>query len=337
MLRRTPENRRASARSGARSSAAGRKCTRATGSSATNPGSSSCRRIRPSRWRIARSMSWNGRIGSARRSSGAAPSAPCSSSRSGNRSGEAVDRERVEALLRDLKAGKLTVREAMDGLRALPYDDLGFAKLDSHRDLRRGFPEVILCLGKSPERIVDIARRMSESHRLVLATRASPDVSERLRKSLDGKRVTYHEKASIVSIGVPPKAARGSVLVVTAGTSDIPVAEEAGVTAELMGCSVTRLYDVGVAGVHRIIDRQDLLKEAKVSVGVAGMYGALPSVGAGLGEVSVVARPTSVGYGASFDGMAALLGMMNSCAPGVAVVNIDNGFGAGYLATMMNR
>src|SRR5437762_2365726 len=158
-------------------------------------------------------MSWSGRIGSARRSSGAAPSAPCSSSRSGNRSGEAVDRERVEALLRDLKAGKLTVGEAMDGLRALPYEDLGFAKLDSHRDLRRGFPEVILCLGKSPERIVEIARRMSESHRLVLATRSSREIYERLESSLDGKRVTYHEKASIVSIGVPPKAAPGVAVV----------------------------------------------------------------------------------------------------------------------------
>ncbi len=248
-----------------------------------------------------------------------------------------MDRERVEALLRDLKAGKVTVREAMDGLRALPYEDLGFAKLDSHRDLRRGFPEVILCLGKSPERIVEIARRMSESHRLVLATRASPDVSERLRKSLDGKRVTYHEKAAIVSIGTPPKATRGSVLVVTAGTSDIPVAEEAGVTAELMGCKVTRLYDVGVAGVHRVLDRRDLLQKAKVIIVVAGMEGALPSVVAGLVQAPVIAVPTSVGYGASFDGMAALLGMMNSCAPGVAVVNIDNGFGAGYLASMMNR
>jgi len=248
-----------------------------------------------------------------------------------------VDRERVEALLRDLKAGKLTVREAMDGLRALPYEDLGFAKLDSHRDLRRGFPEVILCLGKSPERIVEIARRMSESHRLVLATRASQEIYERLQASLDGKRVTYHENASIVSIGVPPKATRGSVLVVTAGTSDIPVAEEAGVTAELMGCKVTRLYDVGVAGVHRVLDQRDLLQKAKVIIVVAGMEGALPSVVAGLVQAPVIAVPTSVGYGASFDGMAALLGMMNSCAPGVAVVNIDNGFGAGYLATMMNR
>ena len=248
-----------------------------------------------------------------------------------------MDQERVQTLLRDLKAGKVTVGQAMEGLRSLPYEDLGFAKVDSHRDLRRGFPEVILCLGKTPDRIVEIARRMSDSHRLVLATRAPRAVYARLRKGLSGKRVTYHDKAAIVSIGIPPKATRGSVLIVTAGTSDIPVAEEAGVTAELMGCKVTRLFDVGVAGIHRILDRRDLLSSAKVIVVVAGMEGALPSVVAGLVDVPVIAVPTSVGYGASFDGMAALLGMMNSCAPGVAVVNIDNGFGAGYLAAMMNR
>src|SRR5256712_10958328 len=162
--------------------------------------------------------------------------------------------------------------------RALPYQDLGFAKLDSHRDLRRGYPEVILCLGKTPERIVEIARRMSESHDLVLATRATRPVYQRLRKTLDGKRVTYHERAAIVSIGSPPKAKRGPVLVVTAGTSDIPVAEEAGVTAELMGCKVTRLYDVGVAGGHRVLDQPDLLRGAQAIVVAAGMEGALPSV-----------------------------------------------------------
>jgi pyridinium-3,5-biscarboxylic acid mononucleotide synthase len=248
-----------------------------------------------------------------------------------------VDRERVEALLRDLKAGKVTVGEAMQALRDLPYEDLGFAKLDSHRDLRRGFPEVILCLGKTPDRIVEIAKRMSESHGLVLATRASPEVARRLREGLEGKKVTYHEAGSIVSIGTAPKATRGSVLVVTAGTSDIPVAEEAVVTAEMMGCRVRRLYDVGVAGVHRVLDQRDLLEDAKVIIVVAGMEGALPSVVAGLVSAPVIAVPTSVGYGASFDGLAALLGMLNSCAPGVAVVNIDNGFGAGYLASLVNR
>jgi len=242
----------------------------------------------------------------------------------------------VESLLRQLKTGKVTVGEVVEALRDLPYEELGFATLDSHRELRRGYPEAILCLGKTPSRIVEIARRMSDAHDLVLATRATPAIYRRLRKALDGKRVTYHAKAGIVSIGTPPRPRNGSVLVVTAGTSDIPVAEEAVVTAELMGCKVTRLYDVGVAGVHRVLDRRDLLRKAKVIVVVAGMEGALPSVVAGLVDVPVIAVPTSVGYGASFDGMAALLGMMNSCAPGVAVVNIDNGFGAGYLASLMN-
>src|SRR2546430_12012581 len=161
----------------------------------------------------------------------------------------------------------------MEALRDLPYQDLGFAKLDSHRDLRRGFPEVILCLGKPPERIVEIARRMSESHRLVLATRASPEVHAHLRKALVGKRVAYHEKAAIVSIGNPPKATRGSVLVVTAGTSDIPVAEEAGVTAELMGCAVTRLYDVGVAGGPPGLDRRDPPEKGQGDGGRGGAGG----------------------------------------------------------------
>ncbi len=249
----------------------------------------------------------------------------------------AVDRRRVEALLRDLKSGKVGVAQAMDALRDLPYEDLGFAKIDSHRDLRRGFPEVVLCLGKTPERIVEIVQRMSATHSLVLATRASKPIYSRLKKAIKRHAVVYHEAARIVAVGKPPAARRGAVLVITAGTSDIPVAEEAAVTAELMGAKVTRLYDVGVAGVHRVLDRRDLLRSAKVIVVVAGMEGALPSVVAGLVEVPVVAVPTSVGYGASFDGMAALLGMMNACAPGVAVVNIDNGFGAGYLASVINR
>src|SRR2546428_1002659 len=192
----------------------------------------------------------------------------------------------------------------MEALRDLPYQDLGFAKLDSHRDLRRGYPEVILCLGKTPQRIVEIAQRMSESHDLVLATRASRSVYQRLRKALDGKRVTYHEGAAIVSIGTAPKANRGPVLVVTAGTSDIPVAEEAGVTAELMGCKVTRLYDVGVAGGHRGIDQRELLRGAKGIVLVAGVEGALTSVVAGVGDVPVVAGPTAAGDGASVHAMA---------------------------------
>jgi len=243
----------------------------------------------------------------------------------------------VEAILRDLKSGKSSVGEAMAALRDLPYEDLGYATIDTHRDLRRGFPEVVLCLGKTPEQVVEIVRRMAASHNLVVATRASKSIYARLKKSLKTRRVTYHETARIVAVGTPPATRRGSVLVVTAGTSDVPVAEEAAVTAGLMGSRVTRLYDVGVAGVHRVLDRRDALRKADVIVVVAGMEGALPSVVAGLVEAPVIAVPTSVGYGASFDGMAALLGMMNSCAPGVAVVNIDNGFGAGYLAGIMSR
>jgi len=248
-----------------------------------------------------------------------------------------MDRRRLEAVLSDLKSGKLTVAQAMDRLQGLPYEDLGFAKVDSHRALRRGYPEVVYCPGKTPARIVEIVRTLAGGHGLVLATRASPSIYDRLRRSLKGHPVVYHDVAKIVAVGRPPKAQRGNVLVVTAGTSDIPVAEEAAVTAELLGNRVERLFDVGVAGVHRLLDRQALLRKAKVIVVVAGMEGALPSVVAGLVSVPVIAAPTSVGYGASFDGLAALLAMMNSCAPGVAVVNIDNGFGAGYLASVINR
>lgn len=231
----------------------------------------------------------------------------------------------------------MTVAEAMERLRSLPYDDLEFAKIDSHRDLRRGIPEAVYCPGKTPDQIVSIIKRMVESRSIAVATRADPEIHRRIEAALEGTPVVYHEKARIVVAGKVPAARRGHVLVVTAGTSDIPVAEEAAVTAEILGNRVTRLYDVGVAGVHRVLDRRDLLSKAKVIVVVAGMEGALPSVVAGLVDVPVIAVPTSVGYGASFDGLAALLGMMNACSPGVAVVNIDNGFGAGYMASTINR
>ncbi len=248
-----------------------------------------------------------------------------------------MDRAAVERLLRDLKGGKVTVKEAMEALRALPYEDLGFAKVDTHRELRRGIPEAVYCPGKTTEQIVSIVKHMVSSKSLALATRASPEVFERIEATLDGVPVVYHEKARMVVAGKTPAAKRGHILVVTAGTSDIPVAEEAAVTAEVLGNRVTRLYDVGVAGIHRVLDQRELLQGAKVVVVVAGMEGALPSVVAGLVDVPVIAVPTSVGYGASFDGLAALLGMMNACSPGVAVVNIDNGFGAGYLASTINR
>jgi len=248
-----------------------------------------------------------------------------------------MDRAAVERLLKDLKDGKVSVKEAMESLRALPYEDLGFAKIDSHREIRRGIPEAVYCPGKTTDQIVAIVKRMVSSKSLALATRASPEIYERLQENLDGVPVVYHEKARLVVAGKVPAPRRGNVLVVTAGTSDIPVAEETAVTAEVLGNRVTRLYDVGVAGIHRVLDHRELLQKAKVVVVVAGMEGALPSVVAGLVDVPVIAVPTSVGYGASFDGLAALLAMMNACSPGVAVVNIDNGFGAGYLASTINR
>ena len=248
-----------------------------------------------------------------------------------------MDRAAVERLLKDLKDGKVSVKEAMDSLRALPYEDLGFAKIDSHREIRRGIPEAVYCPGKTEDQIVAIMKRMVEAKSLALATRASPEIFQRVLGALDEAPVVYHEKARMVVAGKTPPAKRGHVLVVTAGTSDIPVAEEAAVTAEVLGNRVTRLYDVGVAGIHRVLDQRELLQGAKVVIVVAGMEGALPSVVAGLVDVPVIAVPTSVGYGASFDGLAALLAMMNACSPGVAVVNIDNGFGAGYLASTINR
>jgi len=248
-----------------------------------------------------------------------------------------MDRAAVEHLLKNLKDGKVSVKEAMESLRALPYEDLGFAKIDSHREIRRGIPEAVYCPGKTTDQIVAIVKRMVSSKSLALATRASPEIYERLQENLDGVPVVYHEKARLVVAGKVPAPKRGNVLVVTAGTSDIPVAEETAVTAEVLGNRVTRLYDVGVAGIHRVLDHRELLQKAKVVVVVAGMEGALPSVVAGLVDVPVIAVPTSVGYGASFDGLAALLAMMNACSPGVAVVNIDNGFGAGYLASTINR
>lgn len=248
-----------------------------------------------------------------------------------------MDRAKLRRLLRDVQGGKVTIPEAMERLRSLPFEDLGFAKLDSHRPARKGFPEVVYCPGKSAEDVARILDRLSAHAAPVLATRADEALFAKVRDALPGKRVTYHAKARIIQVGEAPKRRRGLVLVVSAGTSDIPVAEEAAVTAEAMGSRVERLYDVGVAGVHRLLASKATLEKAKVVVVVAGMEGALPGVVAGLVEAPVVAVPTSVGYGASFGGMAALLTMMNACAPGVAVVNIDNGFGAGYYAAVLNR
>lgn len=241
---------------------------------------------------------------------------------------------RLKKLLRNLQAGTVDLAAAVERLRTLPYEDLGFASVDHHRSIRQGFPEVIFCQGKTRAQIVAIARDLMKKGGPLLATRVEPDVAAALGR-LD-RRAVYHDLARVVVIQQRKPELKGDILVVTAGTADIPVAEEARVTAEVMGSRVESLYDVGVAGIHRVLDRQDRLLRARVLVVVAGMDGVLPSVVGGLVDRPVVAVPTSRGYGASFGGLAALLTMLNSCASGVGVMNIDNGFGAGCLAHRIN-
>jgi NCAIR mutase (PurE)-related protein len=251
-----------------------------------------------------------------------------------------VQAERLRALLEGVRDGSATVEDAIAQLRMLPYEDLGFARIDHHRAIRTGHPEVIYCPGKTIEEIVAIAGRLSSAGAKVLATRAEADVADAVRGSYPP--AVYHTRARVIVIpaaadrSADVSATVGSVLVVSAGTADLPVAEEAAVVATEMGSTVERLYDVGVAGLHRLLDQRDRLFAANVIVVVAGMEGALASVVGGLVGRPVIAVPTSVGYGASFQGLAALLTMLNSCATGVAVVNIDNGFGAGYFAHLVN-
>ena len=245
-----------------------------------------------------------------------------------------MNRERLERLLTRVRSGKVTVPAALEQLRALPFEDLGFASLDHHRSIRQGFPEVILCEGKTPVQIRGIAASLLKHHRPFLATRATPQVAA-LIKRID-RRAVYYEPARIVAVRDLKRRLEGQVLVITAGTSDVPVAEEARITAEVMGSRVETLYDVGVAGIHRLLGRHKQLTDAHVIVVVAGMDGVLPSVVGGLVDCPVIAVPTSRGYGASFNGLAALLTMLNSCAAGVGVMNIDNGFGAGCLAHRIN-
>jgi hypothetical protein len=246
-----------------------------------------------------------------------------------------MDKDSIRQLLDQVKQGDLEVAEALDQLKSLPYADLGFAKLDTHRDLRRGFPEVIFCLGKTIPQIVQIFKSLSASERRIMATKASPEIYEAVVKECP--QALYNEAARIILAGEPGEAKTTKrVAVVSAGTSDIPIAEEAAVTAEAMGNPVDRLFDVGVAGIHRLLHNKDILLGASVIVVVAGMEGALASVVGGMVDRPVVAVPTSIGYGASFGGLAALLSMLNCCSPGVAVMNIDNGFGGGYFAAIVN-
>ena len=245
--------------------------------------------------------------------------------------------QQLTRMLRDVRAGRLSLPEAVERLRALPVEDLGFAQIDHHRELRTGFPEVIYCAGKTDDQVIRIAQRILRRHRVALATRCSPEMHAAVAEAFPD--AVYHEAARIIVMGKPPRPSPRSraVAVVSAGTADLPVAEEAVVTAETMGCRVERIYDVGVAGLHRLLGHRETLAKARVIVVVAGMEGALASVVGGLVSAPVIAVPTSVGYGASFQGLAALLTMLNSCAAGVVVVNIDNGFGAGYFAALLAR
>jgi NCAIR mutase (PurE)-related protein len=247
-----------------------------------------------------------------------------------------VNAESIRKLFQQVRHGELSPDDAVDRLRHLPFEDLGFAKVDHHRALRNGMPEIILGEGKTPAQVAGIFLRLARHGGNVLATRATAKQFQAVKKKIRG--VEYRELArAIVLQKDPTKYGKGVIAVVSAGTSDIPVAEEAVVTAELMGNEVQHLYDVGVAGIHRLLANRESLTKARVVIVCAGMEGALPSVVGGLVGVPVIAVPTSVGYGASFKGMAALLGMLNSCASNVSVVNIDNGFGAGYVASLINR
>jgi NCAIR mutase (PurE)-related protein len=245
-----------------------------------------------------------------------------------------MDPRNLKEMLDRVRAGTLSPEQAIDELATLPYEDLGFAKIDHHRALRRGFPETVFGEGKRADQIVAIVERIVAKGQRVLVTRTSAEAHRKLAAVRPEAR--YHEEARCITVesGTPP-ALPGRIAVVAAGTSDLPVAEEAAVTASFHGATVDRVYDVGVAGLHRLLDRAGTIRQADVVVVVAGMEGALPSVVAGLVDSPVVAVPTSVGYGAAFGGLAALLAMLNSCSSGVGVVNIDNGFGAAHLACLI--
>ncbi len=242
--------------------------------------------------------------------------------------------EGLERLLWQVRKGRVTVEQALQRLRSMPFEDLGFASLDHHRSLRQGFPEVVLCEGKTSAQVVTITRALLKKRSPFLATRVDPAVARAILR-LD-RRARYYADARIVAIYPASRKQQGRVLIVTAGTADVPVAEEARVTAKVKGSHVERLYDVGVAGLHRLLGKKERLFDARVVIVVAGMDGVLPSVVGGLVDCPVIAVPTSRGYGASFGGLAALLTMLNSCAAGVGVMNIDNGFGAGCLAHQIN-
>ncbi|OPX90438.1 MAG: AIR carboxylase [Pelotomaculum sp. PtaB.Bin104] len=248
----------------------------------------------------------------------------------------AMNTEEMRHLLAALKDGKIEIDEALDKFKSLPYEDLGFALIDHHRALRKGFPEVIFCQGKTVEQIARIFKKICDEERCILATRAAKKAYEAVRTMYPDAEYNELARTIIVRRG-SDESRRGKVLVMSAGTADLPVAEEAAITAEVMGNYVRRAYDVGVSGIHRLLEKLDLIRWSHVIIVVAGMEGALPSVVGGLAEQPVIAVPTSVGYGANFQGLSALLGMLNGCSSGVSVVNIDNGFGAGAMAAAITR
>ena len=242
-----------------------------------------------------------------------------------------MNNDKIKKILSSVKNGSISVEGAVKKLKHLPYEDISFAKVDHHRHLRQGVPEVIFASGKTKEQVVGIAKVMYKKSKRFLITKAAKDIYNALKV----KGAVFHPASGIISIGEEKKKT-GNVLVLTAGTSDIPVAEEAGVTASFMGSMVSALYDVGVAGLHRLMDNKKYIKDARVIIVVAGMEGALPSVVGGLTDKPIIAVPTSIGYGTSLGGLTALFAMLNSCVPGIAVMNVDNGFGAGCLAHKIN-
>lgn len=248
-----------------------------------------------------------------------------------------MDTRNIADTLKSYRAGVLSLEEAMDKLKILPYEELEFAKIDHHRATRQGFPEVVFCQGKTIPQVVAIMQRLAAHNSNILGSRATPEMYEAVLEAIPDAK--YHELAKMILIQrqAPTVDDERFILVMTAGTSDIPVAEEAAITAEVMGNRVEKIYDVGVAGIHRLLAQQDIIQKANVLIVVAGMEGALASVVGGLAAKPVIAVPTSIGYGANFGGLAALLSMLNSCAAGIAVVNIDNGFGAGRLASIINK
>jgi pyridinium-3,5-biscarboxylic acid mononucleotide synthase len=242
-----------------------------------------------------------------------------------------MDREKIRAILEAVSNGKLGIDTAFNRLKHLPYEDLSFAKVDHHRALRQGIPEVVFAQGKKTKDVVAIARSLHKKTRRFFITRAT----EEIHRTLNIKAAVFHPVSGVISAN-GEKRKRGNVLILSAGTSDIPVAEEAALTASFLGSRVETVYDVGVAGIHRLMDARDALKTAKVIIVVAGMEGALPSVVGGLTDKPIIAVPTSVGYGTNLGGLTPLFAMLNSCVPGIAVMNIDNGFGAGCLAHKIN-